>query len=552
VRIGVTGHRRLDGAERLVEALREQIRWIRDDLVGLLHGDSVERAVTPVRLAVVSQLAEGADRLVAGEVLAMAAARAEEARLGVILPMPREVYVREQGFSPQSKRDFDALLEQASWLHEPLESEPMAEAYQAAGRQLVARADVLIALWDGERSGGKGGTGETLLEATWRGLPCIWIATVGDLAVMDNFRGDHRKGALTAADFYREVERRTAVPLQAERPLPGPALQDDLLKPLRDSFAGLDRFNRGRLDEGFVQRAVAELGPGALEPGWLSAPFARAAELADRYQRRFTWLASSIFAIVTLAAAMLALSISLDVTALAVAEVVFLGAAAVAFAVVRKLELHGRWLSARVLAERLRSAFYVAPTRRDFRRVVGFEAVYIERHSGDWVQRASEEVWDRRPHSSPLDERLPPDQVEAVRARVAGWIEGQIAFHEKNVAKHARRDKRYRLAIVVLVGLAVVFAALDAASIAHEVSLTLAITLPAAGASLGAMLTVAQHRALKERYTKMKSDLTVALRAVLQADENELGPASLDAARIISQESSGWFGTMWFLDIEHL
>jgi hypothetical protein len=288
MRIGVTGHRKVERTEALVAALREQIRSIQEEIVG--------SKATPVLLAVVSQLAEGADRLVVDEVFAPAAARGEEARLEVILPMPRAEYEEAQGFSSESAADFERLLERASWMYEPPPADPATDdedgpgrsagehnAYRAAGRQLLARCDVLIALWDGERSGGKGGTADTLLEASWRRRPCIWISTAADLAVEDN-----------------------------------------------------------------------------------------------------------------------------------------------------------------------------------------------------------------------------------------------------------------------LLGL------LDKAHAAREAALFLAITLPAASAALGALATVAQHRALKERSVNMKSNLVVALDTVLEADETQLGPASMDAARMISSETGDWMGAMWFLDVEHI
>src|SRR5207247_829768 len=59
IRIGVTGHRTEVGAEA-ARAVREQVRAV----VSLLD----DARATPVRVAVVSALAEGADRLVVREV----------------------------------------------------------------------------------------------------------------------------------------------------------------------------------------------------------------------------------------------------------------------------------------------------------------------------------------------------------------------------------------------------------------------------------------------------------------------------------------------------
>jgi SMODS and SLOG-associating 2TM effector domain 1 len=545
LRIGVTGHVDLEPTETLAAVLRQQIRWIQERIVG--------SAATPVLLAVVSQLAEGADRLVVDEVFATATARGEEARLEVILPMPRKDYEEAQGFSRTSAAEFARLLECASWIYQPPPTDLSGHddnAYQAAGVRLVARCDVLIALWNGEPSGGKGGTAETLLEASWRRRPCIWIPTAGDFPVQDNFGIASRAGSLAADDFYFEVRRRAMLRTTKDE-LPEPTESQDPLESIRYEFVRFDRFNHERVRSNLATRAAEELGPEAIEAGWVAVPLARAADVADAYRDRFSRRALAISILVTAAAGALAASVTFY-RALAWVEVAALLVAGAMFWRLRRRDLHGRWLTARVLAERLRAAFYVAPTRRDFHRVGGLEAVYTERQSGDWVQRASEEVWDRRPHASPLDDTLPRDEVEDIRSRVAGWIKGQICYHKRTAGDHASSDARYRLAIASLLILAVVFAVLDAAEVGGRAPLFLAIVLPAAGAAIGAFGTVAQHRALKERSLKMQSDLAVALSAVLDADETQLGPASLDAARIIAAETGDWLGTMWFLDVEHI
>ncbi|MEM1360602.1 MAG: hypothetical protein AAGF94_02665 [Pseudomonadota bacterium] len=48
-------------------------------------------------------------------------------------------------------------------------------AYQAAGRLVLAHCDVLLAIWDGEPSGGVGGTRDTMEEALRRGHRVIWL-----------------------------------------------------------------------------------------------------------------------------------------------------------------------------------------------------------------------------------------------------------------------------------------------------------------------------------------------------------------------------------------
>ncbi len=50
-------------------------------------------------------------------------------------------------------------------------------AYAGAGRAVLDRCDVLIALWDGLPARGLGGTAELVVEARARALPLLWIST---------------------------------------------------------------------------------------------------------------------------------------------------------------------------------------------------------------------------------------------------------------------------------------------------------------------------------------------------------------------------------------
>lgn len=71
LRIGVTGHRELPDEARLTGLVRQELRR----LVGQLHASSS----ATVELVVISQLADGADRLVVREVLDLAEERGQQA-----------------------------------------------------------------------------------------------------------------------------------------------------------------------------------------------------------------------------------------------------------------------------------------------------------------------------------------------------------------------------------------------------------------------------------------------------------------------------------------
>ena len=154
--VAVTGHRDLVEAETPVIRSR-----VRDCLFAL-------RYEYPSRIVVVmSALAEGADRLVAEEAIALGLP------LSVVLPMPRAMYV--QDFATEaSRRRFDELCAAAHDLFElPLapgnteltveEHGPgRARQYAQLGVFLCAHCHVLLALWDGKASDQLGGTSQVV------------------------------------------------------------------------------------------------------------------------------------------------------------------------------------------------------------------------------------------------------------------------------------------------------------------------------------------------------------------------------------------------------
>jgi hypothetical protein len=154
--VAVTGHRDLVPAE--VPFIRDRVRQclvsLRNDYPGRI-------------IAVMSALADGADRLVAEEALALGMP------LTVVLPMPRALY--EQDFpDSDSQQQFAELCAAAVDLFElPLapgsteatiaEQGPgRARQYAAAGVFMCAHCHVLLALWDGKEMDQLGGTSQVV------------------------------------------------------------------------------------------------------------------------------------------------------------------------------------------------------------------------------------------------------------------------------------------------------------------------------------------------------------------------------------------------------
>lgn len=134
--------------------------------------DSLSRdrgACAPRSFVVVSPVAEGADRIVAEAVLARAGSDLE-----AVLPLEPDDY--ETDFETEdSKAAFRRLLARAPRAECLPPAENRNAAYEAAGRRVAARADVLVAIWNGEPAAGRGGTAEIVEHARSVGKPLVWI-----------------------------------------------------------------------------------------------------------------------------------------------------------------------------------------------------------------------------------------------------------------------------------------------------------------------------------------------------------------------------------------
>ncbi|MGE0724083.1 MAG: hypothetical protein AB7O45_06900 [Alphaproteobacteria bacterium] len=116
-----------------------------------------------------------------------------------ILPFAREEY--EKDFAtpktvgttgPACLAEFRDLLGRAAVVLEldgdGLADDQRARAYEAAGRAVVRNCDLLIAIWDGEKTGKTGGTSEVVRFAARSGPPIWWLRADGrsDACVLDD------------------------------------------------------------------------------------------------------------------------------------------------------------------------------------------------------------------------------------------------------------------------------------------------------------------------------------------------------------------------------
>jgi hypothetical protein len=163
VYVGVTGHR----PNRMPA---DQVGRVKRELVKAMA--RIEADHPGRRLVLLSGLAEGADRIAAFTALG------RHWRLWAILAFHRARF--EQDFpEPFARGEFRALLDASTAVEEPKRAAHVGRApedgYDAVGQRLLSLSNVLIAIWDGEGSRGRGGTAAVIEQAETRGIPVIWI-----------------------------------------------------------------------------------------------------------------------------------------------------------------------------------------------------------------------------------------------------------------------------------------------------------------------------------------------------------------------------------------
>lgn len=202
LRVGITGARRLSVKQvgRIQTQLGEVLKQVKDNMEALAKatleaGDYYEHdpGKTPaVTLHMISPLARGADRL--------AAQAALDAKYQLYAPMPFAQAEYEKDFTGsdgklpdevvQSPADdlaeFRRLLDAAGSARvemdggrhtnpELADDSLSASSYEAVGEFVARHCDLLLAVWDGNPSNGRGGTAEIVQYAVATGIPVWWI-----------------------------------------------------------------------------------------------------------------------------------------------------------------------------------------------------------------------------------------------------------------------------------------------------------------------------------------------------------------------------------------
>ncbi len=496
VRIGVTGHRQLADAD----ALAGKVRTILNETIPGMLGDAARAlldssASTQLAYTVVTPLAEGADRLVAREVL-----KRPNADIEVVLPFQRDQY-RADFADDESRAEFDQLFAKARrpiviTTQEPREKANeddrrthRRQAYQQTGQYVVDHCDVLIALWDGQPSRGEGGTADIRKYARHRETPVIEVSTFKpfDISVEEGHVGINT-GAVSKIQAFNE----TKIAAKAQSEFIARQFRRIFAPPAGDEIP----------DEN--QKLVRQV---------ILPPYLRASTIAKRNQRLYRGAGLAVYVLSACALAAAAAGTMMFPRWVSLAffvELLCLLAIVLVVLIATRRQAHTNWIEARFLAERLRAGAFLAACGAEVSPTYVPSHMRAAHRPDDWMVRAFHEIWNQRPPLEPCFGTVCHRWAEFVRRH---WIEDQISFHEKRSQQFARRSRRLEWAGETIFVIALVTAALhlvlfDPVTLVHsdllERTITfLAIALPAAGAAIGGIRTHREYSRLEKRSRNM-------------------------------------------------
>ncbi len=174
VRVGVTGHRDVADNQPLRSAIRKVLSEVSRIAHSLASGELKGYVEGAPVLRLISPLAEGADRI--------AAFAALELGFDLRCPLPFTIDEYKKDFKlVASKEQFDQLIQSTNrdgvLQVLQLDGNPSErqKAYRSVGRTMLVQSDLVIAIWDGQKEQGEGGTAEIVHSALALALPVVWI-----------------------------------------------------------------------------------------------------------------------------------------------------------------------------------------------------------------------------------------------------------------------------------------------------------------------------------------------------------------------------------------
>lgn len=552
LRVGVTGHRTIADEPAVAQAMRALIRRIANALA--------QSSAVPVRWTVVSPLATGADQIVAETVLEQPGAMLE-----VLLPFALEEY-RNDFERPADRDRFESLRARAKAVHRlsgPFGEERDAEsaessrnlAYLRLGQQVVDASEIVIAIWNGQRPNGLGGTADVVRYALEHGRSILWI--------------------------HRDHPEQEARVIRGVRTLAGGALEVDAV-PFEEASESVSRgysqqlaycTDRGVSDAALARETekesrrlagiAAQSGVTAeeLRPLLAVLPhFVRADLLArvhqSHYLRATKW-------VMRLAAGAVAIAVAQVLFFPNVHEVIALEllAMAAALALWKSSHMagwHTKWLHDRYLAERLRVTMFTALVERPPGMSLDGELPFYPGPQ-HWLRGVVEELAQ---FADSLRPAVSPERYKEFLLRA--WLDEQHRFQQKTAHQVEHRTHLRHLAGKILFVITFLAAALHFMHIPHygehdpnglhriDHWITwLALILPVCAGGVHAVTSQLELDRVAVRSRRMTRSLASHIATIRCADT----PADVrrtvrEAARLMTSEAHEWWVLLSFQNVQ--
>jgi hypothetical protein len=555
IRIGVTGHRKLDDPVAMQAMVKKAIDAEVENFFpeeSKQKIESVRRAgTTAISFRVLSPLAEGADRIVARTVL-----NYPGARLYVVLPLTLEDYLEEFA-TEQSRKEFGDLLGRCRKpvplrtrriredRHDPGDqAELRRQAYRQAGQYVVDHCDVLIAVWDGQPSRGRGGTAETIQYALDQNRPIIRVW--GDSFEVLNRVNNNGLDA-SALDAIDRFNRQT---IAAEQ---------------RASY--VKNLDHKHFEEPETAREIPASVRKFVNEG-LFPYYAQASIMAEESQKQFHRAGKFIYAFCAAAVGCAALGVlfpSLAVIGFS-AELVLLIIISLTLRRARRKHRHQSWIENRFLVERIRCGIFMAICGVEPRPIEVLPYMGHSQTVNDWTVRVFDEIWDRLP---PLPGCSQGDCLNLNAYVREVWIGEQVNFHKGKKEGEGQARKRLAKASQIVLPTTIAAAALHllllfwrpAAAAPESLHLLhqglhrglafIALLFPAIAASLAGVEAHREHLRLEKRSANMGPQLERLNRQMASATDPERFESLLQQVdEIMLRETQDWLMLMRYVEIK--
>lgn len=515
--------------------VRERVRDVLEKLGNILkdtHHSFV--AITP--------LAEGADRIVADEILNFKPSKPlDDPGLEVITQ--DNVSEISHSISPQLQDFLDkasTIVSLKDVLAEKAYQERI-DFYTLAGQLVADDCDVLIAMWDGKR----GDTAHILDYARNNiGRSIFLINPInGQLKIEQN--GDQILKNLKYHNIYNTENKSCSDIIKA---------QNKEYPYIHEKVQALKLIDQ--------QKRLIDTN--------IFPQFVKSDLLAINYQ---TWHLLSINMVYWAAGAAVFI-VAFQVIFLTFGSWIFYVEAGLMLSILlliglnRKLDWHRKWVDYRYLAERLRAALIFSVGNLEC--MVSENLPHLRAHD-DWTSSAYQHVYQKQ---MSLDcPELPLEDLK--KFILEHWVQDQIGFYHKRSLEHQKIDERYLKLIYFFFGATIVLALLHTLPFIEEVSLSnvlliigtnvallqnmhvsqlisfLVIIFPALAASVAGIRIQHEFSKTSTRYAHMESYLKkVAYEIENVKDREKLEQIIQKANKMTLREHQSWKATISERDIE--